>query len=89
VLEPNTIWLCNYLTACNWHKDRTNGFFGRALCSGAGMSELDQRPDIGAHLYAMVERLHNGRVTSFCGGGHHFGRFDQIRQPNGATIGTR
>ena len=37
----------------------------------------------------MAERLHYGRVTWLGGSGHRFRRFDQIRQPNGAGIGTR
>ena len=45
-------------------------------------------PDVGPRLQTMAERLHNGRVTWLGGSGHHFRRFDQIRQPNGTGIGT-
>ena len=48
-----------------------------------------KRPDIGAHLQTMTESLHYGRVTWFNGSGQHFRRFNQMRQPNGAGIGTR
>jgi len=41
------------------------------------------------HLQTIVERLYYGRVTWLSGGGQHFCRFNQIRQPNGAGIGTR
>jgi hypothetical protein len=41
------------------------------------------------HLQTMAERRHNGRVTWFSGSGQHFRRFNQVRQPNGAGIGTR
>jgi hypothetical protein len=37
----------------------------------------------------MAERRHSGRVTWFSGSGQHFRRFNQVRQPNGAGIGTR
>ena len=37
----------------------------------------------------MAECPHYGRVTWFSGSGQHFRRFNQIRQPNGAGIGTR
>jgi len=42
-----------------------------------------------AQLQTMAERLHNGGVTWLGGSGDRFRRFDQIRQPNGAAIGTR
>jgi hypothetical protein len=37
----------------------------------------------------MAECPHYGSVTWFSGSGQHFRRFNQIRQPNGAGIGTR
>jgi hypothetical protein len=61
----------------------------RALTLGAHARGLEPDPDVRAQRQTMTERLHSSRITLLCGRGHYFRRFDQIREPNGAAIGTR